>query len=193
MSSQSDPSRPRTRLPRLTILDSPELPDNHSLWRLEFRVRGQLVYGTLHTVEPLDPDLGLVVWVHAGSEMPGSRNERPAGTILLELHWPLLGPRQSPKLTPIITACLTGADVSPNQEIFWQQFTQQAVGEIEQALDAIRDQQDVPVGPLVELRLDIESAPNTIQRQRWRRATGQASGSAEAVRDFLEGLRPSQC
>jgi len=189
MGTHRQPSMAATSPLRMKATPCPvELGHGH-YWQLELMVRGERVRGTLFAPEREEPEPGLLVWVHGrtGREADPPIPSQPSA--LLELHWPLVGPRHDPKLSPLLTQCLTETTRSEALDALWQRFAHQAASEVGAVLTAVRSQKELRIGPLTELRLDLALAGRPPAHRAWGPQADAATDWPGRVLDFLQTMR----
>ena len=159
-------------------------------WQVEGMVRGERLGGTLFAPEKDEVAQALVVWVHAHTDPEIEPPISSSPSALLELHWPLVGPRHDAKLSPLLTQCLTETTPSATRDAFWERFSDQAATEVATSLTAVRGQQQLQIGPSTELRLDLALPGTPPARAHWGPTSGASEDWCQRVLGFLKTLRP---
>jgi len=192
MSPPPHPAPPSSSALRLKAISDPDSKAARTQWQLELDIRGERVQGRIFVSKKVNEiNLPLVVWLHAQADDEREARLDSSEITLLELHWPLIGPRRDAKLSPILARCvLDPEDASSASETLWERFTQQSSCEISAVLAALESQTECPIGEISELILDLGFGEKTGKHSVWR---SPAQGSLEAgdcVREFLSQLRP---
>lgn len=158
-------------------------------WQLELDIRGERVQGRLFASAKADQTRPpLVVWVHAKADDEREARLNSSEVTLLELHWPLVGPRQDAKLSPILARCVLGPDISAASEALWERFSQQTSYEISAVLAGVRSQTQCPIGEFSELILDLRFGEEAGKHSVWRAPAQGSLDTDRCVRDFLSPL-----
>jgi hypothetical protein len=161
-------------------------------WRLELDVRGERVQGRLFVSKKADKiHPPLVVWLHAQADEEREARLNSSEVTLLELHWPLIGPRQDAKLSPVLARCvLDPEDASSASEALWERFSQQTCCEISAVLAGLQSQTECPIGEFSELILDLSFGEKTGKHSVCRSSAHSSLDASGCVREFLSQLRP---
>ncbi|MEE3326055.1 MAG: hypothetical protein VX252_01835 [Myxococcota bacterium] len=157
---------------------------------MDFNVRGERVVGHLFLSDKTDPGLSpFVIWVHARAEDEREARLNSVELTLLELHWPLIGPRHDVKLSPLLIGSLSEPEPSAAQNGIWERFCAQAEQEVSAALSGMQSQTECQVGEFSELVLDLESGQQPAQHSIWPASSAGSLDAAQCVRHFLSELR----
>ena len=160
-------------------------------WQLELDIRGERVQSRLFVsrkANRIHPPL--VVWLHAKADDEREARLNSSEVTLLELHWPLVGPRQDAKLSPMLARCVLNSGVSAASETLWERFSQQTSYEISAILAGLQSQTECPIGEFSELILDLGFGEEAGKRSVWHSPAQGSFDAGRCVRDFLSQLHP---
>ena len=174
---------------KLTPVPSDLPRDRGAQWKALFRVRGERVSGMLHAPPSPSSPAGLAIWVHGE---PGSLPLPPSllqTLYVMELNWPLVGPRHDPKISPLLARCLGAQNDSEANDSLWARFCVQSSHEVSSAIAGLTSQTVCEVGPLLELRLDWTLEHRASERPLPLPGEDDITAPQETVTQFLMAVR----
>ena len=117
---------------RLEPIPVPDLPVPTDGWRVEFLARGERVVARLRLASQGQGPAPLALFLHDQAE-PGPDGDKldllQAGAAILELNWPLMGARRSPKMSEQLVASLAQERKGGTAALLARQFAAQAIHE----------------------------------------------------------------
>ena len=146
---------------RLEPIPVPDLPVPTDGWRVEFLARGERVAARLRVASQGQGPAPLALFLHDQAE-PGPDVDTldllQAGAAILELNWPLMGTRRSPKMSEQLVAGLSQEAKGGTAALLVRQFAAQAIHEFS-CLLAVADEIEA-IDARVDLTINLQnSAP----------------------------------